>query len=52
MVAMLIFAGVRSRLETADIPPCLKALPSTLIATSLTCVSFLDFSGVVEGIFG
>lgn len=52
MVAMLIFAGVRSRLETADIPPCLKGLPSTLIAASLTSVSFLGFSGVVDGIFG
>lgn len=52
MVAMLIFAGVRSRLETADIPECLKGLPSTLIAASLTSVSFLGFSGVVDGIFG
>lgn len=52
MVAMLIFAGVRSRLETADIPECLKGLPSTLIAASLTSVSFLGFTGVVDGIFG
>lgn len=52
MIAMLIFAGVRSRLETADIPDGLKGLPSTLIAASLTSVSFLGFSGVVEGIFG
>ena len=52
MVAMLIFAGVRSRLETADIPEGLKGLPSTLIAASLTSVSFLGFSGVVEGVFG
>lgn len=52
MVAMLIFAGVRSRLETADIPEGLKGLPSTLIAAALTSVSFLGFSGVVEGIFG
>ena len=52
MIAMLIFAGVRSRLETADIPEGLKGLPSTLIAASLTSVSFLGFSGVVEGIFG
>ena len=51
MVAMLIFAGVRSRLETADIPDFLKGLPSTLIAASITSVSFLGFSGVVEGIF-
>ena len=52
MVAMLIFAGVRSRLETADIPEFLKGLPSTLIAASLTSVSFLGFSGVIDGIFG
>lgn len=51
MVAMLIFAGVRSRLETADIPENLKGLPSTLIAAALTSVSFLGFSGVVDGIF-
>ena len=52
MVALLIFAGVRSRLETADIPEGLKGLPATLIAASLTSVSFRGFSGVVDGIFG
>ena len=52
LVAMLIFAGVRSRLETTDIPPFLKGLPSTLVAASITSVSFLGFSGVVDGIFG
>lgn len=52
MVAMLLFAGVRSRLETADIPEFLKGLPSTLIAAAITSVSFLGFSGVVDGIFG
>lgn len=52
MVAMLIFAGVRSRLEVADIPEALKGLPSTLIAAALTSVSFLGFSGIVDGIFG
>ena len=52
MVAMLIFAGVRSRLETADIPEGLKGLPSTLIAAALTSGSFLGFSGVIDGIFG
>lgn len=52
LVAMLIFAGVRSRLETADIPEFLKGLPATLIAAAITSVSFLGFSGVVDGIFG
>ncbi|MBS7359910.1 MAG: RnfABCDGE type electron transport complex subunit A [Oscillospiraceae bacterium] len=52
LVAMLIFAGVRSRIETADIPESLKGLPATLVAAALTSVSFLGFSGVVDGIFG
>ena len=51
LVAMLIFSGVRSRLETADIPETLKGLPATLIAASLTSVSFMGFAGVVDGIF-
>lgn len=52
LVAMLIFAGVRSRIETADIPESLKGLPATLVTAALTSVSFLGFSGVVDGIFG
>lgn len=50
MVAMIIFAGVRQRLESSDIPEFLKGLPITLIAASLVAVSFLGFQGVVDGI--
>ena len=46
MLAMVIFAGVRSRLEQADIPESLKGLPSTLIAASLVSVAFLGFAGL------
>ena len=52
MLAMVMFAGVRERLESCDVPKSLKGLPITLIAASLTSVSFLGFSGVVDGIFG
>lgn len=51
MLAMFLFAGVRERLESCDIPEGLKGLPITLIAASLTSVSFLGFAGVVDGIF-
>ena len=51
LIAMVMFAGVRSRLESCDIPKALKGLPITLIAASLVSVSFLGFAGVVEGIF-
>ena len=49
MLAMVLFAGVRSRLETADIPKFLQGLPITLIAASIVSVSFLGFTGLIEG---
>ncbi|MBE6836085.1 MAG: RnfABCDGE type electron transport complex subunit A [Ruminococcaceae bacterium] len=52
LVAMVMFSGVRERLESAEIPKFLKGLPSTLIAASLVSLSFLGFTGLVEGIFG
>lgn len=52
MLAMVMFAGVRERLESCDIPKFLKGLPITLVAASLVSVSFLGFTGIVENIFG
>lgn len=46
MVAMLLFAGVRSKIETADVPEFLKGLPITLIAAALVALSFLGFAGI------
>ena len=51
LIAMVMFAGVRSRLESCDIPKFLKGLPITLVAASLVSLSFLGFAGVVEKIF-
>lgn len=52
MLAMIMFAGVRERLESCDIPKFMQGLPITLVAASLTAVSFLGFTGLVDGIFG
>ena len=52
MLAMVMFAGVRKRIESCDIPEFLKGLPITLVSASLVSVSFLGFTGLVEGIFG
>lgn len=46
MLAMILFAGVRERLETADVPEFLKGLPITLIAAALVSLSFLGFAGI------
>lgn len=48
LVAMVMFAGVRQRLESADIPKTMKGLPITLVAASLVALSFLGFSGFVD----
>lgn len=47
LLAMVMFAGVRERLESADIPKGLRGLPSTLIAASIVSVSFLGFQGLL-----
>ncbi len=46
MLAMIIFAGIRSRMETADVPEFLKGLPITLIAAAIVSLSFLGFAGI------
>ena len=46
MLAMILFAGVREKLETADVPEFLKGLPITLIAAALVSLSFLGFAGI------
>ena len=51
MVAMVLFSGVRKRLEDAQPPKCFEGLPITLVAASVTSLSFMGFGGVIENIF-
>lgn len=51
LLAMFLFAGVRSRVDNADVPRFLKGLPITLIAASLVSVSFFGFKGLIEKLF-
>lgn len=46
MLAMLLFSGVRSKVETADVPEFLKGLPITLVSAALVALSFLGFAGI------
>ncbi len=52
MLAMVIFSGVRKRLEEAQPPKCFEGLPITLVAASATALSFGGFGGLIENIFG
>ena len=51
-LAMFLFAGVRSKIETNDYPEAFKGIASTLVAASITSLCFLGFSGMLEKIFG
>lgn len=46
MLAIVLFAGVRERLETADIPKPLQGFPIALITAGLLALAFLGFSGM------
>lgn len=46
MLSLVIFSGVRKKLEYADIPETFKGVPSTLIAASIVSISFMGFSGL------
>ena len=45
-LALVLFSGVRSKLEIADIPATFKGVPSTLIAASIVSLSFMGFAGL------
>lgn len=52
LLAMVLFAGVRSRLEEANPPEAFKGLPITLVSASIVALAFMGFNGLVTGIFG
>ncbi len=51
LLAMVIFAGVRSRIEESDIPEHFRGLPVTLIAASFVSLAFFGFEGIVDNLF-
>ncbi|MBD5383980.1 MAG: RnfABCDGE type electron transport complex subunit A [Ruminococcaceae bacterium] len=52
MIAMLIFSGVRGRLERCNVPKAFAGMPITLVAASIVSLSFVGFGGLVDGLFG
>ena len=52
LLAMTLFAIVRSRLEDAKPPKCFEGMPITLISAAIVALSFTGFGGIVENIFG
>jgi electron transport complex protein RnfA len=50
LLAMLLFAGVRSKLDDSNAPKCFRGLPVTLIAASIVAMAFYGFAGIVENL--
>jgi electron transport complex protein RnfA len=48
MLALVIMAGMRERLELADVPESLRGFPITLILAGLLSIAFMGFSGLVK----
>ena len=50
LFAMVLFAGVRSRIENCPSPKSFRGLPVTLIAAAIVSLAFYGFAGIVETI--
>ena len=52
LLAMVLFSGVRRKVEAAKPPKCFEGLPITLVAAAMVSLSFMGFGGIVTAIFG
>lgn len=50
LFAMVLFSGMRSRIDESNIPESFKGLPATLIAASFISLAFMGFAGIVENL--
>ena len=51
LLAMVLFSGLRSRINETKIPAPFRGLAATLIAASFISLAFMGFGGIVENIF-
>ena len=52
LLAMVLFAGVRSRIENCPAPKSMQGLPITLVAASIVSLAFYGFAGVIDNMLG
>ena len=51
LLAMVLFSGLRSRIDESHVPKPFKGLAVTLIAASFISLAFMGFDGIVNNIF-
>ncbi|MBO4359636.1 MAG: electron transport complex subunit RsxA [Eubacteriaceae bacterium] len=47
-LSIVLFAGIRERLETSNIPKCLEGFPISLISAGIMSLAFLGFTGLIQ----
>lgn len=52
MLAMVLFSGVRSKVDAGEPPKSFEGLPITLAAAAIVSLAFFGFNGVVDNLFG
>ncbi|HIY08259.1 MAG TPA: electron transport complex protein RnfA, partial [Firmicutes bacterium] len=52
LLAMVLFAGVRSRIAAAtNVPKAFQGMPITLAAAAIVSAAFMGFSGIIDNLF-
>ena len=52
LVAMVLFSGVRRKVEEAVTPKCFEGLPITLVSAAIVSLSFFGLTGIIDRLFG
>ena len=52
LLAMVLFSGLRSRIDETKVPKPFRGVAITLVAASFLSLAFMGFAGIVEKLFG
>ena len=52
LLAMVLFSGMRSRIDETKVPKPFRGVAITLVAASFLSLAFMGFAGIVEKLFG
>ena len=51
LLAMVLFSGLRSRIDESKVPSCFRGVAITLIAASFISLAFMGLAGIVDNLF-
>ena len=51
LLAMVLFSGLRSRIDESEVPACFRGVAITLIAASFISLAFMGLAGIVDNLF-